>query len=189
MENLVRLATKGLGDLDAHAKVLRELRAERTALEARLRARRAPALGGEERLVEESLANLRGAFLASPERAHATFLALLGGRRMRVAAHPAPGFAVEGIFEWTLENETARNPEGFRAVRRVRRAAGRVAAGRSGPSHPPVQEAGDIEPPEVDGLVEDAMAVTGRLADGAVDPDLVDLPGACELRSQRVRGR
>jgi hypothetical protein len=65
-ENLVRLAAK-VGDLDAHAKVLGELLAERAALEARLRssARRRRVELDEawlRDLVEESVADLRSAY-------------------------------------------------------------------------------------------------------------------------------
>jgi hypothetical protein len=78
--------TCGGGDLDAHALVLGELRAERASLREQLGRVRARELELDEtrlvELVKESLADLRDAFVGAPEQARATFRALLGDRRI-----------------------------------------------------------------------------------------------------------
>ena len=106
LRNLIRLAAK-LGDLDEHAQLVAELRAERAAIERRLARSPSeePAFDPDElvALAEEGFADLRATLQGSPVHARAALGSLLGDRRMRVGPDSERGFRVEGLFEWSPE--------------------------------------------------------------------------------------
>jgi hypothetical protein len=110
IENLVRLAAK-LGDLEAHFRVLDELRAERDELTRRLRA--APAVvafdpSAARKALERAARDLRRPFEAAPEEMRAGLRALLAGRRMLVHRDAERGYRVEGVLSLALETGNAR---------------------------------------------------------------------------------
>ncbi len=110
LENLVRLAAK-LGDLEAHAQVLAEHRAERDELLRRLRAAPPPLAiepGDLRAALEEAARDLRKPLAAAPGEMRTALFALLAGRRMRVHGEVERGYRVEGVFSLALETGNAR---------------------------------------------------------------------------------
>jgi hypothetical protein len=111
--NLARLAAE-TAEVAEVAKLISTLNAERTQLRARIET--APQLPDADRLrrkVLEHALRLREAFDGDPESGKATLRALLGDRRMTVAADPEHGFRVEGIFSvpsWPS------GPQGYRGA-------------------------------------------------------------------------
>ncbi len=105
LANLARFAAK-TGRVDAAAELYRELQIERAQI--------LPRLGETDcdfdpelvrSVVLERVKQMQVAFDGSDADRRGAFRALLGNRRMTVAAHPERGFQVEGLFELSLETE------------------------------------------------------------------------------------
>jgi len=119
--NLARLAAE-TAEVAEVAKLISILNAERAQLRARIET--APQLPDADRLrrkVLEHALRLREAFDGDPESGKATLRALLGDRRMTVAADPEHGFRVEGLFgvhSWPSGPQGYRGGATARAERR-----------------------------------------------------------------------
>ena len=109
IENATRLAIKA-GHVEAVARALQDLEAERVEIERRIDSAR-PIVVDLETLrarVEHYASDLRSAFAAAPDAGRATLQRLLAGRRIAVHSDPVRGFRVEGAFDLSLEMTSAR---------------------------------------------------------------------------------
>ena len=110
--NLIREIAK-LGTSDEFYEVLRELREEKAAIQARIEAGQpewSPA--SLEKPVRAAISQIESLLQASPEKAHLALEKLLRGNRITV--HQSPGsrdYNIEGTAELTLEAHTAGRPE------------------------------------------------------------------------------
>ena len=110
--NRIREIAK-LGISDEFYEVLRELREEKAAIQARIEAGQpewSPA--SLEKLVRAAISQIESLLQASPEKAHLALARLLRGNRITV--HQSPGsrdYNIEGTAELTLEAHTAVRPE------------------------------------------------------------------------------
>ena len=100
LANLVRLAAK-VGHLDAHARVLHELEAEKLEIEGRLSLTPEPLdLASVRREIEVMVRDLRSLLEGGDGRA--VLKRLLGSERLRVRPDDERGFAVEGELSWIV---------------------------------------------------------------------------------------
>ena len=110
--NLIREIAK-LGTSDEFYEVLRELREEKAATQARIEAGQpewSPASLAKP--VRASISQIESLLQASPEKAHLALEKLLRGNRITVHQSPGSrGYHIEGTAELTLEAHTAGRPE------------------------------------------------------------------------------
>lgn len=105
IERVARLAAR-VGNVDAVARVIADLEAERKVIAERRRL--APIEIDDAQLrrrAERWASDARATLAGSPKECRSGFEALLGGRRMSVLADPEQRFRVEGIFDVPWMNE------------------------------------------------------------------------------------